>query len=829
MQGADISAGSGRVESCDLCGLSLRRGRVTAAYGGKTYAFCCPGCRQVFAILMVSSESPDLSDFRETQLFKECLAAGIIPASEEELDRISTEGNQNRSTPVANIPSTESSLTINLSVANMWCPACAWLIDTVLEKKPGILNSRCNFSTDRLHVSYDPVRMSPDRIITEIAKLGYKAEEPGQGGRSLHQTKDFIRFGICAFLTMNVMMLSFSIYSGFLIDLSADNIAKIAWPMLVMTAAVLGYGGYDFFRKSFAGLVNLAASMETLIIIGASCAFGLSLLNQFAGSLHLYYDTACMLITLVLLGKTLEAQAKRRVLEDLESFFALMPTKVRICTDEYPDGRYVDIDYLSPGDLFRVETEEIVPADGYVLSGNSMVDESAITGEPHPVSKTAGDPIRSGVRLISGSIKVGARQVGNQSTLGHMIAIIEKTLLSKTPMEGKTDILLKWFVPAVVLLALITALVCKLAGMSTADAVLRAVTVTVISCPCALGIAIPLARVAGVSVAGRKGLLVRDFEAFEQAEAIDSIVFDKTGTITQGRWHLIDIILFGEIDSEAALAMAAGLEQDSEHFIATEIIRQAREKEIPPANVESVKVTDRGLSGKLGGQSVKIGSASFLAQNFKAVPVKPYELETIYHRQHSLVYLGCEDKPVAVFVFGDVLRPAVNDMVKDLQKRGFHLAVVSGDGQHTTAAVAGEIGIETAIGDQLPTDKVAYIQKLQSEGRRTVMVGDGINDAPALAQADLSIAIHSGGALAKEAADISFMRGDPVQLPEFLDFARRVNRKIHQNLVFTFLYNILAIPIAMTGWLNPLIAVIAMLLSSISVTGNTLMLVKQSE
>jgi heavy metal translocating P-type ATPase len=711
----------------------------------------------------------------------------------------------------------------------MWCPACAWLIDNALEKTAGIHQSNCNFSTDRLHVSYDPVRISPDRIIADIARLGYRAEAPQGNGQSISQAKDFIRFGICAFLTMNVMMLSFAIYSGFLIALSPDNIAKIAWPMMVMSAVVIGYGGYDFFRKSLAGLFHLAASMETLIIVGSSCAFILSLFNQFAGSLHLYYDTACMLITLVLLGKTLEGRAKRRVLEDLESFFALMPKKVRICTAAHPEGRYVNIDYLGEGDRFRIETGEIVPADGFILSGESTVDESAITGEAHPVSMAAGDTIRSGVRLLSGSLDVSARQVGSRSTLGQMITIIEKSLLAKTPIEGKTDVILRWFVPVVLALAALTAVVCRLAGMPSTDAVLRAVTVTVISCPCALGIAIPLARVAGVSIAGRKGLLVRDFQAFEQAEVIDTVVFDKTGTITSGRWRLLDIIPLGDFSREQALAMAAGLEQDSEHFIATEIKRQADERAVRPAAVKAVKATDSGLSGDYEGRTLKIGSAAFLAENIKGAPPKLHRSAGEEHGQHSMVYLGCDDDPVAVFVFGDSIRPGAEEMIADLRNRGIQLALVSGDGQRATAAVGKAIGVETALGDQLPTDKANFVRKLQADGHRTAMVGDGINDSPALAQADLAIAIHSGGALAKEAADISFMRGEPDQLPVFLDFARRVNRKIHQNLIFTFIYNVLAIPIAISGLLNPLVAVTAMLLSSISVTGNTLMLVKRSE
>jgi heavy metal translocating P-type ATPase len=456
------------------------------------------------------------------------------------------------------------------------------------------------------------------------------------------------------------------------------------------------------------------------------------------------------------------------------------------------------------------------------------VDESAITGEPQPVTKSAGDEIRSGVRILSGDLKINARQVGKQSTLGQMLAIIEKTLLTKTPLEGKTDVLLKWFVPGILALAAGTGIIAKLAGMPMAEAVLRAVTVTVISCPCALGIAIPLARVAGVSIAGKKGLLVRDFKAFEQAEAIDTIVFDKTGTVTEGKWNLMDIIPMGGFDPEQALALAAGLEKESEHFIATEIRRQSAARKIQPASVEQIVAVQGGINGCHKGRIAKIGSAAFVAQEFAGTRLASDLKKDIQRNRHSVVYLSCNGGPAAVFVFGDTLRPEIAAVIADLKNRGFNLSMISGDGHRTTTAVAESVGIETALGDQMPADKAAFVLKLQSQGHRTAMVGDGINDSPALAQADLSIAIHSGGALAREAADVSFMRGDPNQLPAFLDFAGRVNGKIHQNLVFTFLYNALAIPIAMSGWLNPLVAVSAMLLSSISVTGNTLLLVKKS-
>jgi len=820
--------------ACALCGLSLRRGRVSAAFAGKTYCFCCPGRRQVYAILLEASDAGDPANFKTTGLYKECLAAGILPASVADLERMEQRpsgppGPDGGLPPQGEAASSDAILPLDLKVTNMWCPACAWLIDTALKKLPGVVDSRCDFSTDRLGVRYNPVRTSPDRICAEIAKLGYRTAEPGRDRSVQAQKKDFIRFGICSFLTMNVMMLSFALYSGFLIELTPDNIAKISWPMMAMTAAVLVYGGFDLFRKGFFAVRNQSANMETLIAIGACSAFGLSLFNQLAGSLHTYYDTAAMLITLVLLGKTLESRTKRRVLEDLDRFFALMPGKVRVCSNQHPFGRYTAVAYLAPGDTFRVESDEVVPADGRILSGSGTVDESALTGEPVPVVKSPGDAVRSGVRIRRGDFTIEARQVGEDSTLGQMIAIIEKTLLAKTPLEGKTDFMLKWFVPAVLALAAATGAVCRLAGDSITDAVLRAVTVTVISCPCALGVAIPLARAAGVSLAGKKGMLVRDFSAFEAAEKIDTVVFDKTGTITRGQWDLKRIHPMAGFSEAQVLALAAGIESGCDHFIGIELTRQASARGIEPLPVRGIRSVDGGLEGRLEGRPVRIGSAGYLADVFKNNAQRLGTEDAADGARHSRVYLSCDTKPAAVFIFGDQLRPGMVDAVEDLKKRGLRLAVVSGDGEAVTLAVAASIGISDATGGRLPAEKAAYIADLQADGRCVAMVGDGINDAPAMVRADLAIAVHAGGSLAREAAQISFMRGAPDLLPAFLDFAGQVNRKIRQNLLFTFLYNAIAIPMAMSGLLNPLIAVSAMLLSSISVTVNTLFLVKRSQ
>ncbi len=811
------------VAGCDLCGLALRGERIEAEWAGRAYRFCCTGCRQVFSILLQAAGSADPAAFRRSELYRQCQESGIIPRADDDLPRPAPSpatASAKASPPLA------AGLALTLKVENMWCPACAWLIETALARAPGVLSAACSFATDRLRVGYDPTTTDPNQIRSVVQRFGYSVTLLGDIRDQGLRRREWTRFGIAAFLTMNVMMLSFALYFGFFTELPAESVASISWPMAVMAAAVMTYGGAPFFRRAWQGLRQAAFSMETLITVGALSAFGFSTLNLLAGSIHLYYDTACMLITLVLLGKILERCAKDQVLEGLEGLLALMPAKVCIVDEAFPEGRFVPAERLVAGDLFRVAENEIVAADGVVVSGGGTSDESSITGEPRPVVKKPGDLIRSGSRLHHGSITICANQVGAESTLGQMIAVVQNTLTLKTSGEGRTEKILQGFVPVILVLAAATGIAIWLRGQGAEAAMLRAVTVTVIACPCALGIAIPLARVAGVALAARRGMLIRRFSAFEQVEALDTLILDKTGTVTRGEWLLKHIIPFGNFTREKALALASALEQGASHPIALELLREARERHIRPERVAVVQDEGNGISGLWAGLEVKIGAAEFLAEEFSG---RELLLEPVHMHSagNSFVYLSAGGRPAAVLVFGDQLREGIAPVVAELQHRGLRLILVSGDGVETTQAIGRKLGIIEALGGRLPAEKAAFVSDLQKRGKKVLMVGDGINDAPALAQADLSLAVFAGGSLGKEVADATLMRAEPSQITEFLDFGRAVNRKIRQNLVLTFLYNAVSIPVAMSGLLSPLVAVCAMLLSSLSVIGNTYLLVRK--
>ncbi|MDZ7579123.1 MAG: cation-translocating P-type ATPase [Deltaproteobacteria bacterium] len=787
-------------------------------------------------MLITAGGIDDPAHFRDTDLFKRCRDLGIIPASESDLQlreqspekpiAAAVGGGKTHGSEALSSSDQSNRLDLLLRIDGMWCPACAWLIDASLKKLPGVLRSGCNFSTDRLRCVYDPVLTSPDRIIAFIERLGYHAALPGDGGRAKEKRRETIRFAVSTFLTMNVMMISFALYSGFFSSLSPDAVAYLSWPIFIMASVVMAYGGKFILVKAVAGFSNAAFSMETLIAIGASSAYLYSVFNLSRGNIHLYFDTASMLITLVLLGKLLERNAKEKVLEDLEAFFTLKPTKVKLCSREHPQGRYVSAEYLRKDDLFLIDDGEIAPADGMVIDGDGLVDESSLTGEARPMSKRSGSSIRSGTRVSRGHFKVKALAVGEDSTLGQMMRIIEQTLTQKTTFEGKTDRLLKGFVPLIILLSIGTAIFGFLVGLDPGDALIRAVTVLVISCPCALGVAIPLARTAGISVAGRNGILVRDFTAFERARRIDTFVFDKTGTLTEGRWRLLAVRSLSAIPADRLVALAVGLEEESDHHVAVELKRWAGECGIAPAVVTDIRTEPNGISGRVGEETVKIGSAAFLAAEIAAAaPVAEIDARD-FDTEPTPVYMSAGGRLCARLIFGDTIKSGVRETVAELKALGYGLAVVSGDEAAVTQRISKSLGIDDAHGALLPAGKAAFLASRRKDGRRPAMVGDGINDALAMAEAELAIAVHSGSHLGKEVADITLMRGDPEQVLVFLRLAEETNRKILQNLWFSFVYNFTSIPLAMSGLLTPPTAVCAMLLSSLTVIGNTLLLVR---
>jgi heavy metal translocating P-type ATPase len=818
-------------EACALCGLPLRYGRFPLTRGDRQTAFCCQGCRQVFIMLSEASEAVDPAAFRQTDLYRQCVTMGVIPRSEAELAATvrpdAAARRDGEDSAEDRDPNREEGLSLHLTIEGMWCPACAWVIEETVRKQPGIHSAGCNFSTDRLRCTYAPAATSPAAIAAVIQRLGYRAVETEDQRTGRQRRRFFVRFAVSAFLTMNVMMLSFALYTGFFTVLETDAVWKISWPMLFLATGVMFYGGLPLHRKGLAGILGGQPGMEALISIGAVSAYSYSIVNLLKGSIHLYFDTACMLILLVQLGKLLERQAKDRIQEDLGHYYALMPAKVYLCPGDGSRGRYVSVRQLTPGDHFRVSEGETLAADGPVVEGRGFVDAASLTGEARPLSRGPGDRLTSGMRVIEGTFLMRAEKVGGASTLGQMLAIMDAALTRKTPVEGLTDRILRLFVPTMVLLALATVLVVLVRGAVFEEAFIRGLTVLVISCPCALGVAVPLARVAGVSLAARQGMLVQDFAAFDQASRIDTVVFDKTGTLTQGRWQLQTVEAVADFDEETLLALAAGLEQGVDHPVAVAVTQAAAAMGIEAASVSSRRVQAWGVAGSWQGRPVRLGRPTEETVPTDLSDTVPDPAEPGDKALMSWIELTVDGRLVGRLGFGDQLKPKAAEAVERLPSRGLEVHLVSGDSTSATGRVGNRLGIVAVQGGQLPADKARYIESLQERGRFVAMVGDGVNDAPALATADLSVAVFAGRQLGEEAQAVTLMQGDPLQFDAFLRFAAAVNRTIHQNLGGSVVYNLVSIPIAMAGWLSPLVAVVAMLLSSLSVTGNTLLLIRR--
>jgi heavy metal translocating P-type ATPase len=816
--------------ACHLCGLPLRCAAVSATIDGVPLQFCCQGCRAVYHMLVAAGEVQDPARFKESDLYRQCVAAGVIPADAADLERIAAQEDREARVVPATPGDPEQgvsadTLCLDLMVEGMWCTACAWVIERSLLRMDGVEAVACQFFTDRLRCCYRPDRVAPHEIREAVARLGYdwRDSEAGATDRRVRHWQ-LARLAIAGVLSANVMMLSWALYAGFFTHLAADAVAAISLPIVVMATVVLVYGGGPMLRRAWFGLVRGVPGMEALVGLGAVCTYLYSLYNWYQGSIHLYFDTACMLITLVLLGKLLEQQARGRVRCELDSFFALQPAKVRLMDPRWPDGRFVAIDQLAAGDRFGVAAGEIVPADGRVVAGGGRVDESSLTGEPVPVPVRPGDAIKSGTRLLDGEVTAAVEKVGQETVLGQMIAIMARSLEQKGVYAGRTDRMLAWFVPIMLGLAAGTGLFAAWAGLSMDQAVVRAVTVMVVSCPCALGVAIPMARLAGISLAGRQGVLVREIESFERAGDLDTIVFDKTGTLTHGRWQLSRVDCQPGYDPATIVAWAAGLEQTSDHEVARSILAYADGQGVKPALMAALRVSSDGVMGRLGERMVRIGKREFAWPHTRAAMPAP---KASAAGPASQVYLSIDGQPAATLHFGDRIRSTVPSMVTRLKKDFREIHLISGDDDTATREVARAVGLTQVRGGLVPAEKAAYIDALKDQGCRVAMVGDGVNDAAAMSRADLAVAVHAGAGLAKEAAHITLMRGDPAQLLDFFPLSHRVRRKVVQNLWCAWIYNLISLPVAMGGLLTPLVAATAMLLSSLTVMANTLLLIRR--
>jgi heavy metal translocating P-type ATPase len=562
-------------------------------------------------------------------------------------------------------------------------------------------------------------------------------------------------------------------------------------------------------RGAAYGLRTGRLRMEVLLAVGIMASFGYSAAQAFVGGKHYYFDTACAIITLVLLGKVLERGAKEKTAQSLASLYRMMPKKARLLQDGRE--RFVSIEALEPGMQFVVKAGERIPADGTVASGESHVDESVLTGESAPVAKGPGADVICGSLNTAGVLEIRASRVGADSTLSHIIRSVEAAMSSRSQVERTVDRVARIFVPIVCLIALAT----------LPFGIMRAIAVLVIACPCALGIATPLAITAAVGACSRRGILVSDSRVLETVGKVDVVLFDKTGTVTVGDFSVLD-----RLSSDDALQVIAALEAYSEHPLGRAVVEYAHGQRVPiPAARDVTVMKGMGIGGRVRGLSAFAGNRRMVAATGASLDDAIDEQASRWEAQgRTVAFFGWDGAVTGTLALGDRVRPEAASVIAGLRERGIRTALISGDGEATTAQVASQLGVDDYRAEVLPAGKLDVIREYQKCGSVVAMVGDGVNDAPALAAADLGIALGSAAALAMQAAPLVLMSNDLDRVNVVFEAARKSMRVVRQNLFWAFFYNVAGISLAITGVLNPIMAAGAMVLSSLSVIGNSMRL-----
>jgi len=810
--------------------------------------FCCAGCMNVYLILWESGTIQAGQDIRQTELFQRSLQLGLI-------------SNRESATPESRPTSAnpENSEELLLRVNGMWCTSCAWLIEHALGALPGVVKAEASFAADLVKVQYCPQILPPDRITDRISKLGYKSQkfEEESDATAAERRDLIIRTGLAAFLWANVMSFSLVLYAGYFEQISGSVRRGLPFVLMALATPVVFYCAQPVLRLAWRGLLNGTIRMEALLAIGILTAYGYSVVQSFRGEIHLYFDTATIIVTLVLAGKLIEHGAKEKASRWVVQLHRMMPNKARLLHNG--SERFVSVDALAPGQIFVVKAGERIPADGVVVSGESHADESLMTGESTPVVKRKGQGVAAGSINVDGVLQVEATKSASDSTLANIISLVEKALSGRSDLERTVDRVSRIFVPSVVVVALLTFFLTWATGNAgLTPALMRAVTVLVIACPCALGLATPLAIVAAIGLASRHGILVRDSRVLEMLRKVDTVLLDKTGTITEGTFSLLELVQFeckpfepvlaGVANSEhavygvlrsnslaesnrGALALLAGLEQYSEHPLGVAVMKFAHRERasIPEAKFIEIQ-KGRGIRGMVDGKQVFAGNRRLARELGVRIDEKSDELAREREAEGKTVaFVGWDGHVQALAIFGDSIKPKAAELTRELRRSGFDVWLISGDARSTTRFVASSLGIESYESELLPEEKVQIVRHLQQSGKVVAMVGDGINDAPALAQADLGIAMGSGTDVAMKAASVVLMRGGPRKILEVFDIAQKSMRVVRQNLFWAFFYNVLGISLAIAGVLNPILAAVAMLFSSISVVGNSMRLARTAQ
>ena len=717
--------------------------------------------------------------------------------------------------------------TLQLKIDGMTCAACSGRVESALNKLPGV-TANVNQATEVAYITYTPGIVSLENLIEAVTDSGYHADKLNQANRDKENSQkqtiyqsDLRLFWFSAILTIPLMLQMLTMFS----DDHSEWLPR--WLQWLLATPVQFWIGFRFYKGAWYALKGGAANMDVLIVLGTSMAYLFSTVVTLYGlEQHVYFEASAAIITLVLLGKLMESRAKNKTSTAIEELIRLQPTIAHV---QKENGEILDLDInnLSVNDIFIVRPGESLPVDGIVIEGDSAINEAMLTGESLPVTKRVGDNVYAATINQQGLLKCRATSVGSETQLAEIIRLIERAQGSKAPIQRIADKIAGIFVPIVMGISLLTLSLTWWLEGEFVLALINAVSVLVIACPCALGLATPTAIMVGTGRSAQMGVLVKNAAALEHAEKIQVLVVDKTGTLTMGKPVVTNIIPIGKTDQTTLLQIAALIEQNSEHPLAKAILDQAigiNKLEQKITNFQAI--TGRGVKAEIDGIAYILGSPKFLGEygvENDHIEIKKLQLEgktlvgiamQLDHRYQSLGY----------FAIADQLRETSKQAIQRIQAMGIEVIMLTGDNAATATTIAKQAGIMQYRAEVLPQDKAAVVSEIKSQGKYTGMIGDGINDAPALAAADVSFAIAAGSDVAIEAADITLMRNDLMSVADAIALSRATLRKIRQNLFFAFIYNVLGIPLAAVGMLNPVIAGAAMAMSSVSVVSNSLLL-----
>ncbi len=705
----------------------------------------------------------------------------------------------------------------DLQVQGMTCASCVGRVERVLGRVPGVTSVSVNLATERAHVEAAPGTTSIADLAAVVGKAGYTASAAPIGMAAAPDSRrELVHVLIAAALSLPLL-------SGMAGEMVGLPIMLPGWAQFALATPVQFWLGWRFYVAGWKAARALEGNMDLLVALGTSAAWGLStwtlLSSPRYGMAPLYYESAALIVTFILLGKYLEGRARRSTASAIRALSALRPDTARLRRDG--TETMVPVARLGRGDVVVVRPGERIPVDGVVREGGGSVDESMLTGESLPVDKETGAKVTGGALNLDGLLVIETRAIGAETTLSRILHMVEGAQASKAPIQRLVDRVSGVFVPVVLGLAGLTLLGQWLATGNATAALLDAVSVLVIACPCALGLATPTAIMVGTGAAARSGILIKDAAALERAHAVTTVAFDKTGTLTEGKPTVTDIL--GE--RPQMLRDAASLQAASEHPLAAALRQLARMEATATEPVTGFRaLPGRGVSGEVAGRTLLFGNARLMRE--AGVDMAPHaeQAALLEASGRTVSWLAAAPRLLGVIAFGDTVKPSARQAVAALRAKGIRTVMLTGDSQGAARAIAGALGIDTVEAQLLPQDKAAAVTRLREGGQVVAMVGDGINDAPALAAADIGIAMATGTDVAMETAGIALLRGDPLLVAAAIDVSRRTHAKIRQGLFWAFAYNVVGIPLAAFGLLSPTLAGAAMALSSVSVVGNALLL-----